>query len=103
MEVNLILLTLATIGLVFVLKYAYIFNKPRCLLMKVQFFKELLTCSQCLGFWCGLLAGASYGWYASERMEIFFALVFGFAMSFVCQFADMVMEILDEIIHNERK
>lgn len=52
---------LAAVGLNFILKYGSIFNWPRGFLIKSNFFKELFSCSLCLGFWTGVLvAGALY-------------------------------------------
>lgn len=50
---------LACVGLHWILKYGTILNRPRALLCKVELLSELLKCSLCLGFWCGLAIG---GW-----------------------------------------
>jgi len=51
---KLILATLAAYGLCHILMYGTIFNIPRAKLTKIKFFKELLSCSLCIGFWVGL-------------------------------------------------
>jgi len=38
--------------------YGTIFNIPRAKLTKIKFFKELLSCSLCVGFWVGLFLSA---------------------------------------------
>jgi len=51
---KLILATLSAYGLCHMLMYGTIFNIPRAKLTKIKFFKELLSCSLCVGFWVGL-------------------------------------------------
>jgi len=48
---------LACIGLHWIIKYGTIFNKPRNKLKKIKILNELLNCSLCLGFWCGVVIG----------------------------------------------
>ena len=55
---KLILVTLAAYGLCHILMYGTIFNIPRAKLTKIKFFKELLSCSLCVGFWVGLFLSA---------------------------------------------
>jgi len=55
---NLILYTVASIGLTFILKYGTILSFVRDRLsLHSSFFKELFSCSLCLGFWAGLIIG----------------------------------------------
>ena len=49
---------------------AKILNFIRVKVVKIKFFKELLSCSLCTGFWTGLLIGT----YASSYNNILFAL-----------------------------
>jgi hypothetical protein len=80
--VNLILHTFACIGLCFILKYGFILSFFRDKLVKYKYFKELFSCSLCIGFWSGLFIGivgpynpfifAVYGaaicWYADHML-----------------------------------
>lgn len=95
---GLVLLAMASIGLTFVIEYSYIFNKPRRLLSKIAFFKELLSCSQCLGFWSGVFIALAYGFFALPSIDLFFTVVFGFAMSFAASFVDLIMKFIDCLI-----
>ena len=49
---------------------AKILNFARDKFTKVKFFKDLLNCSLCTGFWTGLIIGT----YASSYNNILFAL-----------------------------
>ena len=51
---NLLLATLAAYGLCHILMYGEIFNNSRAKLIRIKFFKELLACALCTGFWVGL-------------------------------------------------
>lgn len=92
-------LLLAAIGLTFILKYGFILNVPRDWLKgKSVYFKELLSCSQCLGFWCGLsiyfLANCLTG---KMGLDLFvFSIFAGFINSFVASTVDMLIDFLDE-------
>jgi len=52
---KLLLFTLAVYGLCFILMHGTIFNNIRnyCI-ERSSWFKDLITCPICLGFWCGL-------------------------------------------------
>lgn len=53
---KLLLFTLAVYGLCFILMYGSIFNTIRDYLsLHISWFKELIKCPVCLGFWCGIL------------------------------------------------
>jgi hypothetical protein len=54
---DLIFYTLASYGLCYILMEAKILNFVRDKITKLKFFKELLNCSLCTGFWTGLLIG----------------------------------------------
>lgn len=92
-------LLLAAIGLTFILKYGFILNVPRNWLKnKSVYLNELLSCSQCLGFWCGLIVYFIAG-LTSDRVTIelgIFSVLFGFLNSFIANATDMVMDLLDE-------
>jgi hypothetical protein len=53
---------LASIGLMFILKYGTILNRYRTFVFKISILKELHQCSLCLGFWTGI-AIASFELY----------------------------------------
>lgn len=69
--VELIFNTGCIIGLVLILKYGSILDKPRNFLTKWKFFKQLFDCGLCLGFWCGVFFGLFWGnpfswcWYGA--------------------------------------
>jgi hypothetical protein len=47
---------LSSLGICFILKYATILNGLRGLMTRNNnYLKELLSCSMCLGFWCGVI------------------------------------------------
>ena len=54
---DLIFYTLASYGLCYILMEAKILNFVRDVITKLKFFRELLNCSLCTGFWTGLLIG----------------------------------------------
>ena len=89
----------AAIGLTFILKYGFILNVPRNWLKgKSVYLKELLSCSQCLGFWSGLgvyfLAGFMTAGFSLSLC--LFSVFFGFLNSFVANVTDMLVDIVDE-------
>ena len=46
---------LCCLGLHWIIKYGTILNFVRTPLKRVKILKELLECSLCLGFWCGVI------------------------------------------------
>ena len=54
---NLVFYTLSSYGLCYILMEAKILNFVRDKITKLKFFRELLNCSLCTGFWTGLLIG----------------------------------------------
>ena len=60
---------LACIGLMFILKYGTIFNRPRHFLSRCIILKDLFSCSLCLGFWVGIIIG-SFLYYFSSDYEL---------------------------------
>ena len=48
------IILLGCIGLTDILMYGKILSKPRNYLIKYSFFKNLLSCAVCTGFWSGL-------------------------------------------------
>ena len=103
-----LLLLLAGIGLTLIIKYGFILQVPReWVKNKARFIssilgtyvEKLLSCSQCLGFWCGFfvfllnsISEQSYDWI------ILYSVFFGFATSFLSNSLDMLLTLLDEKI-----
>ncbi len=65
---------LASVGLMCLLKYGSILQFVRRPLMKIRFFKELFSCSLCLGFWSGVTI-AAYLWYTTGEVVVLLPLV----------------------------
>lgn len=60
---NLIYVTFACVGLMFIVKYGTIFDRPRnWLKSKFKLFDELFSCALCIGFWCGAGIGIYTGY-----------------------------------------
>ena len=53
--VDLIIYTVASYGLCFILMHGEILTPIREKLVKIKFFHQLLSCALCTGFWVGLL------------------------------------------------
>lgn len=103
-----LLLLLAGIGLTLIVKYGFILqvlrelakNKARSINPTFGLYIErLLSCSQCLGYWCGFfifllysLSEQSYDWI------VLYSVFFGFATSFLSNSFDMLLTLLDEKI-----
>jgi len=86
---------LACIGLVWILKDSYIFHTPReYLKSKSGWLNRLLSCSQCLGFWVGVLLSLYYfklnGWTYNLPF-------YPFAVSAFCWFFDSTLDMIQEI------
>ena len=84
--------SLVLIGTCFILKYAAILNFVREPLTKIKFFKELFTCSLCLGFWVGCVFGV--GW------EQHFIL-WGLYASAICWLADHLIMLFQKEIYDD--
>ena len=80
-----ILELLACVGLHWVLKYGTILNVPRNILKKIPLVNELLKCSLCLGFWCGVIVAL----YTKQNI-----VLFGFASCCVCWLFDNVNNVI---------
>jgi hypothetical protein len=95
---------LAAIGIVWIIKDSYILKKPRDFLKrKSEALSELLSCSQCLGFWVGVFFSIyfsyKYGFY-----EI--VLLYPFAVSAFCWLTDSLLDMIQEtsvFLENKRK
>ena len=84
---------LSSIGLTFILKYGSILNWLRNILIKNKFFKELFSCSLCLGFWTGAFIGVIGGYIEHDIRFILLPLV-----SSACNwFADGMIGVIQNI------
>lgn len=106
--VNNILLILASIGLLLILKYGFIFSAPREFIKGKAYsinntlglyIEKLLSCSQCLGFWSGFIIFLLTGILEqSYHLLLYYSILFGFITSFICNVVDMLITLLDEKI-----
>ena len=78
---------LACVGLHWIIKYGTIFDKPRNLIKMVGVLRELLNCSLCLGFWCGVVVGALVN----------NIIMYSFASAACCWFADNLNNTLQSV------
>ena len=92
---DLIFYTFASYGLCYILMEAKIFNFVRDIVTKVKFFRELLNCSLCTGFWTGLLIGT----YIPNYNNILFALY----SSATCYLIFLVNYILLNQVYPEKE
>lgn len=102
------MLVIAAVGLLLILKYGFIFNVPREFIKDKAFIinknlgkyiEKLLSCAQCLGFWCGFFIFLLNSILEQEyNLIIYYSFLFGFITSFVSNIIDMFMTLLDEKI-----
>ena len=85
---------MASIGLVWIIKDSLILKSPRKYISsKSQWLEELLSCSQCLGFWVGLcLAYFEYTFIGFD----FYLLYLPFISSGFCWFFDSTLDLIQE-------
>jgi len=82
---------LACLGLMWILKYGTILDTPRNIIKsKSKFLTELLNCSLCLGFWCGVLITLPLCLYSFTIQYLLLPL----ASSAVCWSLDSVVELI---------
>ena len=98
------MLWLAAIGIVWIIKDSFILKKPRDILKsKSKILSELLSCSQCLGFWVGVL----FTIYISIHYKFHeLLLLYPFAVSAFCWFTDSLLDMIQEtavFLENKRK
>ena len=94
-------LIIPSLGLLFILKYGYILQKPRDFLKdSCNLMNEFLTCCMCMGFWVGLSVSFVYTLLLSELtlISVFNCIMFGFMISFIGFFSDVLLEVMDAII-----
>ena len=75
----------AIIGLHWILRYGSILNKPRNLIKRVPIINELMSCSLCLGFWCGFVVSI----YTAND-----PLLYSFTGAASCWFADNLNNLI---------
>lgn len=85
---------MASIGLVWIIKDSLILKSPRNYISsKSKWLEELLSCSQCLGFWVGLcLAYFEYTFIGFD----FYLLYLPFISSGFCWFFDSTLDLIQE-------
>lgn len=85
---------MASIGLVWIIKDSLILKSPRKYISsKSKWLEELLSCSQCLGFWVGLcLAYFEYTFIGFD----FYLLYLPFISSGFCWFFDSALDLIQE-------
>lgn len=108
-----ILLLIAAIGFLLIVKYGFIFSVPREYIKSKalsinktfgKYIEKLLSCSQCLGFWCGFIIFLLTGILEqSYHLLLYYSVLFGFITSFVGNLVDMLMSLLDEKIFKIQK
>lgn len=111
--VNNLLLITAAIGLLLIVKYGFILNVPREYIKNKAFsinktiglyIEKLLSCSQCLGFWCGFIIFLLTGILEQNyTLIIYYSILFGFITSFIGNVIDMLITFLDEKIYKLQK
>lgn len=80
----------------FILKYGTILNRPRSILYKINILKELLQCSLCLGFWCGVTVSGVEYLYNDQRL-MYTCVLLPFASAACCWFVDNLNNVLQSI------
>jgi hypothetical protein len=85
---------LASVGLMWIIKYGSIFNIPREYIKSINStLKRLIDCSMCLGFWCGLfftLIACKSNGFSCELIYI------PFISSGACWFFDSTLDLIQE-------
>ena len=75
-----------------IVRYGSIFKKPReYICSKSEILKELLNCSLCLGFWCGVLSSIFLYIYVEENPIL---ILLPLASSAVCWFFDSLLDLI---------
>ena len=80
------------VGLMWVLRYGSILNRPRNFIVKYSnLLYVLFYCSLCLGFWCGLFIGLLM--YNFKESNILY-LLFPLCSSAYCWFFDSLLDLI---------
>jgi hypothetical protein len=83
-----------SMGLVWVIKDSYVLSLPRNYLnSKSIWIKELISCSQCLGFWVGVSFSIIDFYFFNFNLII---LSYPFAVSAFCWFFDSLLDLIQE-------
>lgn len=107
---------MAAIGLLLIVKYGFIFDKTRNFIKDRAFainntlgvyIEKLLSCSQCLGFWCGFIVYLLTNLLEHDyTLIVYYSFLYGFIVSLLGNVTDMLITYLDEVtykIQNESK
>lgn len=104
---------LAAVGMLLIIKYGFIFNAPREFIINKaikinstlgKYVQKLLSCSQCLGFWCGFILFLLTGILEHQyHLLVYYSILYGFITSLVGNVIDMLITYLDEKIFNLQK
>lgn len=91
-----------------IVKYGFILNTLREFIKDKAFIisqifgvyiSKLLSCSQCLGFWCGFIIYMLTNLLEhSYELIIYYSILFGFISSLASNIIDMLITYLDEKI-----
>lgn len=85
---------ISCLGLNMILKIGTIFNKPRRILYRSNFLRDLLTCSMCLGWWVGFF----WQWFLFDYPD-WFRIMLPFASSICCLVGDLlIFGLLDNMV-----
>ena len=84
---------LASIGFTFIIKYGSILDWIRKPLLKFDLFKELFSCSLCIGFWTGLCVG-TMAYFIENNSAYFLMPLVSAGMSW---FADGLIGVLQSL------
>ena len=108
-----ILLIFAAIGAMLIIKDGFIFESLRTMIKNKATFinktlgvyvDKLLSCAQCLGFWCGFFIYFIYSFSEQSYNNILLvSLYFGFIVSFLGYVCDMILTLIDEKIFKLQK
>lgn len=104
---------MAAIGFLLIIKYGFILNVPREYIKNKAlsinktlglYIEKLLSCSQCLGFWCGFIIFLLTGILEQDyKLLIYYSILFGFITSLIGNVIDMLITLLDETIYKMQK
>lgn len=96
-----------------IIKYGFIFNTPREFIINKaikinntlgKYVQKLLSCSQCLGFWCGFILFLLTGILEHQyHLLVYYSILYGFITSLVGNVIDMLITYLDEKIFSLQK
>jgi len=96
--IDLVMCLGACVGCTMILMYGTILDRPRSVVVRVNFLAELLKCSLCTGFWVGL--GFGYIVYDSQWKYV---LATALSSSAICWLYDSLVGALQAIEVNITK